>query len=66
MQMGNGCLITGIPYQEGVFPLSLDRKTDDLHHNSDDCHLVGEYLNSAKGAHVMMINRWRETRPTNA
>ena len=56
-QMGNRCLITGIPYQKGVFPLSLDRKTDDLHHIKDDCLLVGEYLNLAKGAHKAFETR---------
>ena len=102
-QMGNQCLITGILYNKRVFPLSLDRMTDDLHHNSDDCLLVGEYLNYAKATHeefktrealeaycreqhglyksgsehhkiceiirpiiVMMIERWREIKPTSA
>ena len=57
MKMGNRCLITGIPYKKRVFPLSLDRKTDDLHHNSDDCHLIGAYLNFAKGEHVAFKSR---------
>ena len=57
MKMGNRCLITGIPYKKGVFPLSLDRKTDDLHHIKDDCLLVGEYLNLAKGEHEAFKSR---------
>ena len=56
-KMGNRCLITGIPYQEGVYPLSLDRKTDDLHHIKDDCLLVGKYLNSAKETHRAFKSR---------
>jgi hypothetical protein len=56
-KMGNRCLITGIPYNERVFPLSLDRKTDDLHHIKDDCLLVGEYLNLAKGEHEAFKSR---------
>ena len=50
-QIGNWCLITGIPYKEGVYPLSLDRKTDDLHHTPDNCLLVGTYLNNGKERH---------------
>ena len=55
--MGNRCLITGIPFNERFFPLSLDRKTDDLHHTKDDCLLVGEYLNLAKGEHEAFKSR---------
>ena len=55
--MGNRCLITGIPYKKGVFPLSLDRMTNDRHHSRDDCLLVGMYLNYLKATHKAFKTR---------
>ena len=50
-EMGSICLITGTPYKEGVFGLSLDRSLDDMHHRPEDCLLIGTHLNLAKAAH---------------
>jgi uncharacterized CHY-type Zn-finger protein len=51
-EMGSICLITGTPYKEGVFGLSLDRSLDDMHHRPEDCLLIGTRLNDAKAAHA--------------
>ena len=49
--MGSICLVMGTPYKDGVMELSLDRSLDDMHHQPDDCLLIGVHLNRAKSTH---------------